>query len=223
MKDQWTAVDAYLDAMLVREDEALVAALRDSQAAGLPAIAVTPSQGKLLHLLALMVGARRILEVGTLGGYSAIWMARSLPPDGKLLTLEIEPKHADVAQKNFVRAGVADRIEIRRGAALELLPRIAADRLGPFDLAFIDADKQSNPEYFEWALELSRRGSLIVIDNVVRDGTVLEEASRDPGVLGVRRLMERMAREPRVSTTAIQTVGAKGWDGLALALVTAGA
>ena len=223
MKDQWTAVDAYLDATLVREDEALKAAVRESAAAGLPAIAVTPSQGKLLHQLALMVGARRILEVGTLGGYSAIWMARALPPDGKLVTLEIEPLHAEVAQKNFARAGVADRIEIRRGPALETLPRIAADGLGPFDLAFIDADKQSNPDYFDWAVRLSRRGSLIVIDNVVRDGTVLEADSHDPSVLGVRRLFERMVREPRVSTTAIQTVGAKGWDGLAFALVTAGA
>ena len=223
MKDQWTAVDAYLDATLVREDEALRAAVRDSAAAGLPSIAVTPSQGKLLQQLALMVGARRILEVGTLGGYSAIWMARALPADGKLVTLEIEAKHADVAQKNFVRAGVADRVEIRRGPALETLPRIAADDLGPFDLAFIDADKPSNPEYFDWALRLARRGSLIVIDNVVREGRVLEEDSRDPGVLGVRRLFERMARESRVSTTAIQTVGAKGWDGLAFALVTGGA
>lgn len=223
MKDQWTAVDAYLDATLVREDEALRAAVRDSAAAGLPSIAVTPSQGKLLQQLALMVGARRILEVGTLGGYSAIWMARALPADGKLVTLEIEAKHADVAQKNFVRAGVADRVEIRRGPALETLPRIAADDLGPFDLAFIDADKESNPEYFDWAVRLARRGSLIVIDNVVRDGRVLEEDSRDPGVLGVRRLFERMARESRVSTTAIQTVGAKGWDGLAFALVTGGA
>ena len=222
MKDQWTAVDAYLDATLVREDEALRAAVRESAAAGLPSIAVTPSQGKLLHQLALMVGARRILEVGTLGGYSAIWMARALPPDGKLITLEIEAKHAEVAQKNFVRAGVADRVEIRRGPALETLPRIAADALGPFDLAFIDADKQSNPEYFDWAVKLSRRGSLIVIDNVVRDGTILEADSHDPSVLGVRRLFERMVREPRVSTTAIQTVGAKGWDGLAFALVTGG-
>ena len=220
MKDQWTAVDAYLDATLVREDEALRSAVRDSAAAGLPSIAVTPSQGKLLHQLALLVGARRILEVGTLGGYSAIWMARALPPDGKLVTIEIEAKHADVAQKNFVRAGVADRIELRRGRALEELPRIVADGLGPFDLAFIDADKESNPDYFDWALKLSRRGSLIVIDNVVRDGTVLETDSLDPSFLGVRRLFERMAREPRVSTTAIQTVGAKGWDGLAFALVT---
>lgn len=223
MKDQWTAVDAFLDATLVREDEALQAAVRESAAAGLPSIAVTPSQGKLLHQLALMVGARRILEVGTLGGYSAIWMARALPPDGKLITLEIEAKHAEVAQKNFVRAGVADRVEIRRGPALETLPRIAADALGPFDLAFIDADKQSNPEYFDWAVKLARRGSLIVIDNVVRDGTILEADSHDPSVLGVRRLFERMVREPRVSTTAIQTVGAKGWDGLAFALVTGGA
>lgn len=223
MKDQWTAVDAFLDATLVREDEALQAAVRESAAAGLPSIAVTPSQGKLLHQLALMVGARRILEVGTLGGYSAIWMARALPPDGKLITLEIEAKHAEVAAKNFVRAGVADRVEIRRGPALETLPRIAADALGPFDLAFIDADKQSNPEYFDWAVKLSRRGSLIVIDNVVRDGTILEADSHDPSVLGVRRLFERMVREPRVSTTAIQTVGAKGWDGLAFALVTGGA
>ena len=223
MKDQWAAVDAFLDATLVREDEALQAAVRESAAAGLPSIAVTPSQGKLLHQLALMVGARRILEVGTLGGYSAIWMARALPPDGKLITLEIEAKHAEVAARNFVRAGVADRVEIRRGPALETLPRIAADALGPFDLAFIDADKQSNPEYFDWAVKLSRRGSLIVIDNVVRDGTILEADSHDPSVLGVRRLFERMVREPRVSTTAIQTVGAKGWDGLAFALVTGGA
>ena len=150
-------------------------------------------------------------------------MARALPPDGKLITLEIEAKHAEVAAKNFVRAGVADRVEIRRGPALETLPRIAADALGPFDLAFIDADKQSNPEYFDWAVKLSRRGSLIVIDNVVRDGTILEADSHDPSVLGVRRLFERMVREPRVSTTAIQTVGAKGWDGLAFALVTGGA
>jgi predicted O-methyltransferase YrrM len=223
MKDQWTAVDAYLDATLVREDEALEAAVRESTAAGLPSIAVTPSPGKLLHPLALMVGARRILEVGTLGGYSAIWMARALPPGGKLVTLEIEAKHAEVARKNFERAGVADRVEIRLGPALETLPRIAADAAGPFDLFFIDADKQSNPDYFDWAVKLSRPGSLIVIDNVVRDGTVLEADSHDPSVLGVRRLFERMVREPRVSTTAIQTVGAKGWDGLAFALVTGGA
>ncbi len=223
MKDQWTAVDAYLDATLVREDDALQATLRDSATAGLPAIAVTPSQGKFLQQLALMVGARRILEVGTLGGYSAIWMARALPPDGRLVTLEIEPKHAEVARANFARAGVATQVEIRLGPALESLPRIAAEGVGPFDLAFIDADKESNPEYFDWALRLARRGSLIVIDNVVRDGGVLDAQSRDPSIVGVRRLLEKMAGEKRVSTTALQTVGAKGWDGLAFALVTGGA
>ncbi len=223
MKDQWTAVDAWLDARLVHEDDTLTAAVRDSTAQGLPAIAVSPSQGKLLHQLALMVGARRILEVGTLGGYSAIWMARALPADGRLVTLEIEPHHAEVARANLARAGVADRVEIRVGPALETLPRLAAEGAGPFDLAFIDADKQSNPEYFDWALRMSRVGSMIVIDNVVREGSVLEEASRDPSVLGVRRLIEKIGREPRVTTTAIQTVGVKGWDGLAFALVTSAA
>jgi len=223
MKDQWTAVDAYLDATLVHEDDVLKAAQKDSAVAGLPAIAVTPSQGKFLHQLALMVGARKILEIGTLGGYSAIWMARALPADGRLITLEIEPKHAEVARANFTRAGLAAKIEIRLGPALENLPRVAAEGLGPFDLAFIDADKQSNPEYFDWALRLARRGSLIVIDNVVREGAVLEADSRDSSVLGVRRLLEKMAREKRVSTTALQTVGAKGWDGLAFAVVTADA
>lgn len=221
MKEQWTAVDAWIDARLVGDDPVLAAALRDCEAAKLPAIAVSPSQGKLLHTLAATLGARRILEVGTLGGYSAIWMARALPAEGRLVTLEIDPHHAEVARKNFERAGLADRIEVRVGPALETLPRVAADRLAPFDLAFIDADKPSNPEYFDWALRMSRRGSLIIVDNVIRDGTVLEPASHDPAVLGVRRLFDRMSGEPRVSATAIQTVGAKGWDGFSVARVVA--
>ena len=217
--ERWQAVDAYIESKLLPHDAVLEETLRTSEAAALPVIAVSPSQGKFLHQLARMVGSRNILEVGTLGGYSAICMARALAPGGRLVTLEIETRHAEVAQANFERAGLADRIEIRLGPALETLPRIAAEGLGPFDLTFIDADKQSNPEYFDWALRLSRPGSLIVLDNVVRDGSVLEADSRDPSVLGARRLFDRLAREPRITATAIQTVGAKGWDGLAIALV----
>jgi predicted O-methyltransferase YrrM len=220
-QEQWTAVDRYLTEALVPADPALDAALDASAAAGLPAINVAPNQGKLLMLLALIRGARSILEIGTLGGYSTIWLARALPADGHLITLESDPKHADVAHANIARAGLAAVVELRLGRALDTLPQLAAERRGPFDLIFIDADKPSIPDYFTWALELSRRGSLIVIDNVVRGGAVADASSDDASVRGVRRMNELLAAERRVSATAIQTVGSKGYDGFALALVTA--
>jgi len=220
-QEQWTAVDRYLTEALVPADPALDAALDASAAAGLPAINVAPNQGKLLMLLALIRGARSILEIGTLGGYSTIWLARALPADGHLITLESDPKHADVARANIARAGLAAVVELRLGRALDTLPQLAAERRGPFDLIFIDADKPSIPDYFTWARELSRRGSLIVIDNVVRGGAVADASSDDASVRGVRRMNELLAAERRVSATAIQTVGSKGYDGFALALVTA--
>jgi predicted O-methyltransferase YrrM len=216
----WSAVDDYLTDQLVRPDPALTAALESSEAAGLPPINVTPNQGKLLQVLARALGARRILEIGTLGGYSTIWLARALPAGGRLVTLELEPKHAEVARANLARAGLDGVAQVRVGPALESLPGLAAEGLAPFDLIFIDADKPSNPDYFSWALRLSRPGSLIVVDNVVRAGAVADPASEDPAVRGVRRLNELLASEPRVSATAIQTVGDKGHDGLAFALVT---
>lgn len=211
----WNAVDAYIGEKLIAPDPALDAAQKAATAAGLPDIAVAPSQGKLLHLLAR--GAKRILEIGTLGGYSTIWLARALPPDGKLVSLEFDPKHADVARSNIARAGLADKVEVITGPALETLPKLS----GPFDFFFIDADKQSGADYFRWALKLSHIGSVIVVDNVVRDGEVADEASNDPRVVGTRRLFDAMAAEPRVSATAIQTVGVKGYDGLAIAVVIA--
>ena len=217
--ERWTAVDRYISDILALSDEALDAALAASQAAGLPDIQVTPHQGKLLHLLARAMGARSILEIGTLGGYSTIWLARALPGDGRLITLEIDSKHAEVARANFVRAGVADRIELLLGAALETLPRLEAERRGPFDLIFIDADKANLADYFSWSLRLARPGSLIVVDNVVREGAVMDESSQDPAVQGVRRLNRLLSGERRVSATTIQTVGAKGYDGLTFALV----
>ena len=216
----WTAVDRYVDDLLVGHDAALEAALQASAQAGLPAINVAPSQGKLLNLLARVLGARAILEIGTLGGYSTIWLARALPADGRLVTLEIDATHAEVARANIARAGLSQRVQLRLGPALDTLAQLAAERAGPFDLSFIDADKPNIPAYFKWALQLSRPGSLIVVDNVVRDGAVIEAASLDASVQGVRRLNELMASEPRVSATTIQTVGAKGYDGFALALVT---
>jgi predicted O-methyltransferase YrrM len=219
MQERWTAVDRYISDLLVKPDAALEAALADSAAAGLPAIAVSAAQGKLLHLLARMQGARKILEVGTLGGYSAIWMARALAPGGRVVTLEIDPKHAAVARVNLARAGVADAVDLRLGPALETLPKLFAEESGPFDLIFIDADKPSNPDYFRWALQLSRAGSLIIVDNVVRDGAVIDAASKDASVQGVRHLNDLVAAEPRVSATVIQTVGSKGYDGFAVALV----
>ena len=216
----WTAVDHYINAKLVPSDAALDAAIEASNAAGLPPINVTPSQGKLLYLIARIQGARRILEVGTLGGYSTIWLARALPEAGRLITIEAEPRHAEVAQANIARAGLSGVVDLRVGRALEALPRIAAEDGGAFDLTFIDADKQSIPEYFSFALKLSRRGSVIIVDNVVRDGKVIEAESRDPDIQGIRRFNEMLAEEPRVSATALQTVGAKGYDGVTIALVT---
>jgi predicted O-methyltransferase YrrM len=220
-REQWTAVDHYLTDLLVTPDAALDAALRDSAAAGLPSINVTPNQGKLLHLLAKAMGARSVLEVGTLGGYSTIWLARALPAGGRLITLEIDPKHAAVARANLARAGVADVVEVRLGPALDTLPQLAAEGRGPFDLVFIDADKPGNSDYFRWALKLARPGSLIIVDNVIRNGAVVDATSADPAVQAVRRLNELMAAEPHVSATAVQTVGAKGYDGFAVALVLA--
>jgi predicted O-methyltransferase YrrM len=219
--ERWTAVDRYITDRLVQPEPALDAALKASAAAGLPPHDVSPSQGKLLELLARLQGARTILELGTLGGYSTIWLARALPPRGRLITLEADAKYAEVARAIIARAGLASVVELRVGRALETLPQIAAEGRGPFDLIFIDADKQSNPEYFEWALELSYPGSLIVADNVVRDGAIVDPASGDPSVQGVRRFYDLLGAEPRVSATAIQTVGSKGYDGFAIALVVA--
>lgn len=221
-KEQWTAVDRFITDQLVPADPALDEALRASAAAGLPPINVAPNQGKLLMLLAKLQGARRILEIGTLGGYSTIWLARALPAGGKLITLEADAKHAEVAMANIARAGLDGVIELVLGPALETLPRVAAQNRGPFDLIFIDADKPSNPDYFAWALRLSRPGSLIIADNVVRDGAVIDAASREASIVGTRRLFEMIAAEKGVTATALQTVGSKGYDGFAIALVTAG-
>lgn len=215
----WTSVDDYVNSMLVPSDAALEEAITASVAADLPAIAVTPSQGKLLHLLARSIHARRILEIGTLGGYSTIWMARALPDDGRLITLEYSAKHAEVARANIARAGLSDKVELREGAALETLSRMAAEKPAPFDLVFIDADKENNAGYFQWALRLTRPGSLILVDNVIRDGAVADASSTDPMIQGIRRLNELLAKQPRVCATTIQTVGAKGYDGFTLALV----
>lgn len=219
--DQWKAVEQYVCESIVRPDPALESALEASAAAGLPPIAVAPPEGRLLQLLARAVGARRILEIGTLGGYSTIWLARALSAGGRLVTLELDPRHAEVARANLARAGLAGVVDVRVGRALDLLPAIAREGGGPFDFVFIDADKPGNPDYFEWAMRLTRRGAFIVVDNVVRNGAVADATSEDPGVIGVRRLNERIAAEPRASATAVQTVGSKGYDGLALVLVTA--
>jgi len=212
----WHEVDSYITDTLVQPDAALAAALEASDAAGLPQINVSPAHGKLLWLLARLQNARRILEVGTLGGYSTIWLARGLAAGGRLITLEALEKHAAVARSNLERAGVSKVVDVRVGQALATLPLV---KDGPFDLTFIDADKQSNAEYFTWALKLSRPGSLIVVDNVVRAGAVIDARSRDAAVQGVRRLNQLMAAERRVAATALQTVGAKGYDGFAIALV----
>jgi predicted O-methyltransferase YrrM len=219
-EELWTAVDGYLGNLLVSADPALETALAASAAAGLPAINVSPVQGKLLHLLARAIGARNVLEIGTLGGYSTIWLARALPDGGRVISLEADPKHAEVARANIARAELDTRVEVRLGMALDLLPALAAEGGNPFDFIFIDADKPNNAAYFDWALKLSRPGSIIVVDNVVRGGDVIAADSDSPTVQGVRRFLERLAAEPRVSATAIQTVGGKGYDGLAIALVT---
>ncbi|MGX4692467.1 O-methyltransferase [Streptomyces sp. JNUCC 63] len=215
----WDDVDAYFTALLSPEDEPLRAALRDSHAEGLPHINVTPNQGKLLQLFARLQGARAILEIGTLGGYSTIWLARALPADGRLISLEYDAHHADVARRNIARAGLDRIAEVRTGPALESLPKLADENPPPFDLVFIDADKVNNPHYVEWALRLTRTGSLIVLDNVVRGGSVTDASSTDPSVRGTRAALELIAEHPRLEGTAIQTVGSKGHDGFALARV----
>ncbi|MEO8726032.1 MAG: O-methyltransferase [Acidobacteriaceae bacterium] len=221
-QEQWTAVDSYITDSLIPSDPALDGALQASAAAGLPSIQVAPNQGKLLHLLVRIQGARNILEIGTLGGYSTIWLARALPAQGRLITLEADPKHAEVARANIARAGLSDIVDLRLGKALDTLPQIAAEDRAPFDLIFIDADKANIPEYFRWSLQLSHSGSVIIVDNVVRKGAVIEAESGDPDVQGVRRFNELLAMEPRVSATTIQTVGSKGYDGFTLALVITG-
>ncbi|MGY1522854.1 O-methyltransferase [Streptomyces sp. MN3] len=217
----WNAVDDYFTGRLLGDDpdEALTAALRASDAAGLPPIAVSPLQGKLLHLLARIQGARRVLEIGTLGGYSTIWLGRALPADGQLITLEYDPRHAEVAVRNIARAGLAERVEVRVGPALESLPKLADEQPPPFDLVFIDADKANNPHYVEWALRLTAAGSLIVLDNVVRGGRVADPDNTDPDVVGSRAALEMFGTHPRLDATAVPTVGVKDHDGFALARV----
>jgi predicted O-methyltransferase YrrM len=219
-QELWEAVDKFLDTMLIPQDSALEDALAAAAAAKLPAIQVSSVQGKFLHLLARILGARNILEIGTLGGYSTIWMARALPEGGRIITLEADPKHADVAKKNFARAGVESKVELRLGKALDTLPQVAADGLGPFDLFFIDANKSNMPEYFEWSLKLARKGSVIIADNVVREGAILDEKSKDADIQGIRRFLEMVGKEKCVSGTALQTVSTKNYDGFALVLVT---
>jgi predicted O-methyltransferase YrrM len=226
MQEQWAAVDRYFTELLLAPDEVLDEVLRTCEAAGLPTHNVSPAQGKLLELLARIQGAKKILELGTLGAYSTIWLARALPPGGRLITLESNPQYAAVAKTNIANAGFADAVEVRPGAALETLPELVAEAQGPFDLIFIDADKRNNPGYFEWALKLSRPGTLIVADNIVRGGAILDHTAEDPllgdgGLQALRRFNELIAAEPSVSATAIQTVGSKGYDGFALVLVQA--
>ena len=223
-QELWSAVDRYICDRLLDEDSVLDGALAASDAAGLPPISVTPNQGRLLELLVRIHGARRVLELGTLGGYSTIWLARGLPADGHLVTLEANPRYAEVALANIAAAGLADVVRLRVGPALETLPELAAEG-GPFDLIFIDADKQNYPGYLEWSLKLSRPGTLLIADNVVRDGAILDadtggEESEARLLRGVRSLYDLLAAEPRIEATAIQTVGAKGHDGFALGLVT---
>lgn len=219
--DGWTAVDEYVGGLLAPHDQVLELALRASEEAGLPVIQVSPPQGKLLYLLARILDARSILEFGTLGGYSTIWLGRALADGGRLVTLEAEPRYAEVAARNIAAAGLGGIVDVRVGPALDLLPELEREGAGPFDLTFIDADKVHSPEYFAWALEHSRPGSLIVCDNVVRDGGLADPANEEPAIQAQRRLHEQMAAEPRVEATTIQTVGAKGYDGFSLALVVA--
>jgi predicted O-methyltransferase YrrM len=218
-QETWSSVDKYFTDLLVPSDPALNAALADTDAAGLPQHNVAPNQGKLLQLVAKICGARTVLEIGTLGGYSTIWLARALPAGGRLVTLEANPKHAEVAFANIVRAGLASAVDLRVGKAVDILPRLAAEGIAPFDLIFIDADKPSNPEYLGWSLKLSRPGTVIIGDNVVRNGAVTDSSSTDPNVQGVRRFLELISSEPRLSATALQTVGSKGYDGFAIAIV----
>jgi predicted O-methyltransferase YrrM len=218
-EEQWTTVDEYLGSLLVGDDTALENALKTSAQAGLPPIQVSPVQGKLLHLLSRSIKARRILEIGTLGAYSTIWLARGLEAGGRLITLEFEPLHAKVAQANIRAAGLDSVVELRLGPALDSLSVLVSEQAGPFDLIFIDADKVNTPSYFQWSLKLSRPGTMIIADNVVRKGAIADPGSEDPAVQGMQRFLSMVAAEPRVSATAIQMVGAKGYDGFALALV----
>lgn len=215
-QDTWTAVDEYVTGLLAPSDEALDAAVRAGEAAGLPQIQVSPPQGKLLHLLAKTIGARSILEFGTLAGYSTIWLARALPADGRLITLEANSKYAEVATASLAATGLSEVVEVRVGPALDQLPQLEADGVGPFDLTFIDADKVHTPDYFSWALEHSRPGSLIIADNVIRDGRLADLDDDDPAIAAQRRFHEQLAAEPRVEATTIQTVGGKGYDGFSL-------
>lgn len=219
-QEKWTAVDRYITNTLLPADPVLDDVLKASDAAGLPPHNVSPNQGKLLMLLALIHKANNILEIGTLGGYSTIWLARALPENGRLITLESNPQHAEFARKNIARAGLTNIVEVRIGKAVDTLPKLTNEDCNPFDLIFIDADKPSNPEYLSWALKLSRKGTVIVADNVVRDGAVIKANSKDPKVQGVRRFNQMLGSEPRVTASAIQTVGIKGYDGFAIALVT---
>lgn len=218
-QEKWSAIDQFVGGLLLPPDPILEFAFASSEKAGLPPIQVSACQGKLLQLFAQVQGARSILEIGTLGGYSTIWLARALPPGGRLITLEVDLKHAQVARSNFERSGLSAVIDLRVGPAIEALPQLEVERKGPFDLIFIDADKPSTPDYFVWALKLSRPGTLIIVDNVIRKGALLDEASTDPDVHGMRRFLDLLGAEPRVSATVIQTVGSKGYDGFALARV----
>ena len=219
MQPTWSAVDDYLIDALHIPDPILDRAIAESQAAGLPEIQVSETLGKFLHLLARIHHAKRILEIGTLGGYSTIWLARALPPDGKLITIELDPAHAEIARRNLRSAGIADRVDLRLGAALDILPQIESDGESAFDLIFIDADKPSNVAYLEWAVKLSRSGAVIVLDNIVRDGAIIQVDSADEKVQGSRAALEWLGNHPQIESTAIQTVGAKGYDGFAIALV----
>jgi predicted O-methyltransferase YrrM len=218
LQERWSAVDAYIESKIVGEDSALRAAAEASVKAGLPTIAVTPAQGKLLNILAKSIGATRILEIGTLGGYGTIWLARALPQAGKLITLEVNPKHADVARQNIARAGLESKVDMRIAAALDSLPVLAQEGQ-VFDFVFIDADKQNISAYFDWSLRVTRSGSLILIDNVVREGEIIDAESRDVNVQGVRQMYDRLSGETRVTATAVQTVGSKKYDGFVLAVV----
>jgi predicted O-methyltransferase YrrM len=215
----WTDVDSWFSKMVRKPDPVLESVLKSNAAAGLPAIDVSPAQGNFLHVLARSLSARRILEIGTLGGYSSIWLARALPPNGKLVTLELEALHAEVALKNFQRAGLADRIELRMGNALDSLAALKNENIDPFDFIFIDADKPRSREYFGWSIQLSRPGGVIVVDNVVREGAVLDPNSDDENVQGIQRLAEMLATEHRVTTSVVQTVGSKGHDGFVMAII----
>jgi predicted O-methyltransferase YrrM len=220
-EELWGEVDKYITATIPHNDAALDAAIEANHTAGLPMIDVSAPQGKLLHLLTMVTGARRVLEVGTLGGYSTIWLARALPADGRVVTLEYAAKHAEVARKNLDAAGVGGKVEIRVGAAADSLEQLAREGVAPFDLIFIDADKKNNPVYVQWAMKLARRGTVIIVDNVIRDGKVVDAKSADADIQGTRAMFELVGKEPRLTATAIQTVGGKGYDGFVIAVVTA--